>query len=518
MKKYILSFVLALIALASCSKGGNDPRLVIITFDGLRWQELYSGVDEALIDAKYVENPESFKEAYWRDTPEARREALMPFVWSYVPQHGYMIGNRVKNSLMSVANNKSFSYPGYSEMFCGWADDERVISNDPELNPNVSVLEVANADPRYKDKLMMYSSWESIRFAVGSDRGGFKASSAHEAPFTSTAITELLQTSESRGLIHDFGQSERDDFVTCCYALETIKAEHPKVFYVGFGDTDEYGHEGHYDHYIDAIHASDAFVRHIVETCEADPFYAGKTTYLILCDHGRGRGQGFTDHGASTRGSNETWFMAFGKDVPVLGETSDNGPFYNKQLAATIADILGIEFTPGNGVKSDPIDPAFYQEPEIPEAEMTLAAMDVTPKGQGLKYTYSEGDFMSVGEVLAAPVKASGIMDRLSTDVKLREDHFGLVIKGLFKIEKEGLYQASAVSDDGCKVWIDDKLLWDIDRDGGGFSQTWINFASGYHRVEVQYFENYGSEVLEIGLVGNGLSYDNLPAEMLYHE
>ena len=44
----------------------------------------------------------------------------------------------------------SFSYPGYSEMFCGWPDDDRIDSNDPVPNPNVSVLEVVNQDPRYK--------------------------------------------------------------------------------------------------------------------------------------------------------------------------------------------------------------------------------------------------------------------------------------------------------------------------------------------------------------------------------
>ena len=36
MRKAFLWGVLALAALVSCSKGGNDPRLVIITFDGLR--------------------------------------------------------------------------------------------------------------------------------------------------------------------------------------------------------------------------------------------------------------------------------------------------------------------------------------------------------------------------------------------------------------------------------------------------------------------------------------------------
>ena len=79
MKRFFVLGVLALAALVSCSKGGNDPRLVIITFDGLRWQELYGGADEALInDTRFVGNVNALKEKYWRETAEERREALMP--------------------------------------------------------------------------------------------------------------------------------------------------------------------------------------------------------------------------------------------------------------------------------------------------------------------------------------------------------------------------------------------------------------------------------------------------------
>ena len=63
MRKAFLWGVLALAALVSCSKGGNDPRLVIITFDGLRWQELYGGADEALVnDSRFVKNVNALKE------------------------------------------------------------------------------------------------------------------------------------------------------------------------------------------------------------------------------------------------------------------------------------------------------------------------------------------------------------------------------------------------------------------------------------------------------------------------
>ena len=193
MKRIILLGALALTALVSCNKGDNDPRLVIITYDGLRWQEVYGGADKAVLDEnRFVKDMDAFKAKYWRDTPEERREALLPFIWSYIPEHGYMLGNRNKNSKMEVANRMWYSYPGYSEMFCGWADDERIHSNDPVGNPNVSVLEVVNQDPRYKGKVMMYASWESIRFAVNNDRGGFPGSAGHEPSYTDSDVAIIL--------------------------------------------------------------------------------------------------------------------------------------------------------------------------------------------------------------------------------------------------------------------------------------------------------------------------------------
>ena len=521
MKRLFILGAVALAALLSCSKGDDDSRLVIITFDGLRWQEVYGGADDAIIqENRFINDVGTFREKYWRDTPEERREVLMPFLWSYVPEHGYMLGNRNRNSLMQVANKMWFSYPGYSEMFCGWPDDERVNSNDPVPNPNVSVLEVVNRDPRYKGKVMMYSSWESIRYAVNNDRGGFPGSSGHEPSYTDTDVARMMQDIDAGVADGGDGPTERLDCITYGMAMETLRTQHPKVFYVGFGDTDAYAHKGRYDHYLDAAHWTDLYIRRIVEYCESDPFYKGKTTYLLTCDHGRGSRAAFRHHGDNTRGSNQTWFMAFGKGIPILGETSGNGVFYTRQFAATIADILGVDFTPGNGEKCAPFDPGYRREEDFhPVASTVLPAVQASPKGQGVRYTYREGDFTSCEDVLAAPVKKSGITPVFGTDaVKQREDHFGIVFKGLLKIEKEGMYFFTVDSDDGSKVWLDGELLWDLNRPGGGSKEAWVGLGAGYHRLEIQYFETYGREWLDLGLKGQGIDVPNLPTSLLFYE
>ena len=208
---------------------------MVITIDGLRWQELFTGADSFLVgDARYVMSPDSLKQTYWRATPEERRQVLMPFTWSYVVKNGFLIGNRLKGSQMQVANKMNFSYPGYSENFCGYPDDKRINSNNPIPNPNVSVLEVANKDKRYKGKVMVYGSWESIRYAVNNERGGFPGSVSYETNLSAKPNSTLKLIDEMLLGMPRYWGEERFDAFTYGYAVETLKQDHPKVMYISF--------------------------------------------------------------------------------------------------------------------------------------------------------------------------------------------------------------------------------------------------------------------------------------------
>lgn len=356
MKRFslIILFFLPLLAMA---KGGNDQRLVIITIDGLRWQEVFMGAEEALMtDAKQVRDTVELRQAYWRATPEERREVLMPFVWNTIAKQGIIIGNRNKNSVMRVANKTNISYPGYSEMMTGMVD-EAIKDNDPVNNPHRNVLEAANEDARYKGSVIMYGSWKSTRFAIHNEQAGIPASVSYEPNIAKKQTPRLQLVDRMLAGMPHYWRSEHFDAFTFAYALEALKNDHPKVIWISFGDTDEWAHSRKYDFYLKAAYDNDAFIRDIYEACESDRFYRGKTTYLITCDHGRGFGNEWNGHGGSTKGSEATWLMAWGKGIQPLGETSDNGPFYTKQVAATIAHILGIDFTPESGEHLQPIAP-----------------------------------------------------------------------------------------------------------------------------------------------------------------
>ena len=76
MRQLLISFILLMAASSSALAENN---VFLITLDGVRWEEVFTGADEALLrDTRFTEDPEALAEAFWRDTPEARREALVP--------------------------------------------------------------------------------------------------------------------------------------------------------------------------------------------------------------------------------------------------------------------------------------------------------------------------------------------------------------------------------------------------------------------------------------------------------
>ena len=152
------------------------------------------------------------------------------------------------------------------------------------------------------------------------------------------------------------------------------------------------------------------------------------------------------------------------------------------------------------------------------EGALTLPATDAQPAGAGLRYDYSEGNLMSAAAVEAAKPKTSGIATQFTTTLKERDDHFGLSFKGLLHIEREGLYRIVMTTDDGAKLTVDGKTLIDLDHDGGGSASIWVKFGAGYHRVALQYFENFAEECLHVGIIGPDISTEDIPAEMLFHE
>ncbi|MBN1791738.1 MAG: alkaline phosphatase family protein [Bacteroidales bacterium] len=348
MRKLILIFLILVMGISMKAQPVlNTRNIVLITLDGLRWQEVFNGADSMLINRAVRSGriPEYYKR-YWRQDPVKRREMLMPFLWGTVNTRGQLHGNRMKGSMVNVRNPYWFSYPGYSEILCGYAD-ERINSNEYGPNPNLNLLEVIDRQKEFSGKVAAFASWDAFNDILNEERSEMLVNAGFEKldyGNKNPAITVLSKIQTELPVLFD---GIRLDAVTFNLGFEYLKTEKPRVLYIALDETDDFGHDGRYDLYLNSARQADEFLREIWEWIQQTPEYSNKTTLWITCDHGRGEGpEKWRDHGKETPHSDETWFAVIGPDTPAAGEMS-GGQYYNDQFAKTMAALLGIDFKTG---------------------------------------------------------------------------------------------------------------------------------------------------------------------------
>ena len=335
--------LLALLSATQLPPGPAADNVLVVTLDGLRWQELFGGAQRELISKRAggVPDTSALIRRFWRETVAARREALMPFLWGVVAGRGRILGDSAGGSVVRVSNGKRFSYPGYNELLSG-APDDRIDSNDKIPNPNLTVLEWLNRRGAFRGKVAAFGSWDVLPFIVNAPRSGIHTNG--DGPPVSHPRTLVERALNDRAAdLPPYWGTVRFDGVTMQGALHYLKTRRPGVLYVMLGDTDEWAHERRYDLYLDAAWRSDRFIRTLWETAQSLPGYRGRTALIVATDHGRGSGEDWTDHGREVPAAERIW-MAVMTPKSVNGQRSTvNGTFTQAQFAATIAGLLGLE-------------------------------------------------------------------------------------------------------------------------------------------------------------------------------
>jgi len=351
------ALLLTLVALPryAASAEDADGNLVLVTLDGVRWQEVFGGIDlDLLEDERYTESPEHLKEAYWREQRHERRSLLFPFLWSAVASQGVLVGDREQQSFMEVSNPWWFSYPGYNEILTGRADPA-IDSNDKNWNRNVTFLEILNGMNGFKGQVQAFGSWDVFPYIINTQRSGIPVN----AGFTTAApatTAKSLWLNEISAEAPKLWPTVRLDLLTNGYAMEALANEHPRVIYIAYGETDDFAHDGSYDRYIDAAHRTDRMLSKLWQWLQDDPFYRGRTTLLIGTDHGRGNTpEDWTSHASpggtgklgiddaddGVSGSDQIWLAAIGPGIKASGQVS--GHWKQSQIAATALSILQLD-------------------------------------------------------------------------------------------------------------------------------------------------------------------------------
>jgi hypothetical protein len=363
LASYFAGFLLLLSAGLCSAQGPTTPALrtrnvVLIVSDGLRWQEIFTGADEQLLNEKnggIWDKEEALKAEFWRADPTERRKVLFPFLWTTVAARGQIFGNQAQGSIARVTNGLAFSYPGYNEMLTGHPDP-RINSNEFGPNPNVSVFEWLNSLPDLHGKVAAYATWETFRDIFNIPRSHLPLHVGWDLPYSGKldARRQLMNT-----LYQSTTHMDAEDVYNAFMQvplLDSFSTQQPRVLFVGYGETDNWAHAGRYDLVLHSAHQFDRFVEELWNRLQSLPQYRNQTTFIITCDHGRGSGPvEWKEHGVEQKGSENIWVAVMGPDTAPLGERRQVAEVHEAQIAATLAAFLGKNYPQAQPAAAAPI-------------------------------------------------------------------------------------------------------------------------------------------------------------------
>jgi type I phosphodiesterase/nucleotide pyrophosphatase len=349
---------------AATAFAAKTQNVVLIVSDGLRWQEVFTGAEEDLLNDKEGGSwlsEQELRKRYWRPDAAARRAALFPFLWGTVAKRGQIFGNQTLGSVAHVTNGKAFSYPGYNEMSTGFPNDA-IDSNEFGPNPTPTVFEWLNKLDDFRGRVAIYGTWNVYDNIFNKKRSGLVMQTGwtppkvdHETP-RDKLLKQLFETDT------EFDEEDVSNSLLQITLLDYVKSAKPRVLFVGYGETDNWAHQGRYDLVLDSAHRFDFFVRQLWDTLQAIPEYRGTTTFIITTDHGRGSGlTEWKEHGVEEKGSENIWIAVMGPDTAPLGERNHVPPVTQAQIAATVAAFVGKDYHAAVPRAAEPIAAVLHQ-------------------------------------------------------------------------------------------------------------------------------------------------------------
>ena len=343
------------------ARAQGPRRAVLITLDGVRTEEMFGGLDRialtSTVEKGGIEGTRAYKD-YWADTPEARRQKVMPFLWdTLLRDHGSIAGNRARGSQFGVTNHMRFSYPGYSEILTGAAHDEVIDSNDNKRYPFLTVLEFLRG--RFAvppDQVAVFGSWETFHWIAEHEDGALTVNAGYETFSSPDPAVDALSRAQFEATTP--WESARHDAYTFRFAMDHLRRRQAARDL----------HRARRDRRLGAraelrLDCSTPCTARTATSRSSGPGCSPTLTTgtTPFCSSPRTTGAGtapkdWSDHGKDVVGANETWLIAAGPDWPRRGEWTNAPPAFTNQIASTLARSLGEDFraaVPGAGAPID---------------------------------------------------------------------------------------------------------------------------------------------------------------------
>lgn len=138
-------------------------------------------------------------------------------------------------------------------------------------------------------------------------------------------------------------------------------------------------------------------------------------------------------------------------------------------------------------------------------------------KFYNLEYDYYQIPVHSVLDLANQNITYSGIIDQVRIPPFTNgTESFGVIFNGYIDIQKEGLYTFYLLSNDGSKLYLNDKELIDNDGVHGTMEVSGkISLSVGEYPIKVKYFQNGGGQELRVSWKGSDFEKREITAEDL---
>jgi hypothetical protein len=319
---------------AAAPEASPPLAIVLVTLDGVRWHEIFEGVDPVL--------------AKERGIPEGAvvsAAELMPNLHAIIATHGAALGAPGHGAEISASGPNFVSLPGYAELLSGrrstsCRDNQCAGSGATTLIDEFSV----GASPEHPDAAVI-TSWADIARVASREPQSAIISTGRHGGATRERFSrdpeeqQLLVRAELANPAPGHGDF-RPDALTAELALHHLKTHPTRFTFVGFGEPDEFGHQGNYAGYLTALREADARLAQIDRELQRLAARGTRTALFITADHGRA--DTFNEHGSEYPESARVWLVASGSAVRTGGCLAAPSARRLADLAPTVREIAGL--------------------------------------------------------------------------------------------------------------------------------------------------------------------------------
>lgn len=319
-----------------------DANVILVTLDGVRWNEVFIGPDPELAPPD----------------PQSKPGSLFPFLTTELKTEGFLTGDLRRGEQASASTPTFISLPAYQSIMAGALQDCRSNSCG-RIKVETLAERLVRESGFQKKQVATIASWSRIALAVEHTENTTFVNAGPDPLFDSDGDPQLTQLNKDQAAeLPPWGDARADRF-TFAQAIRYLKKHQPRFLFISLNDADEWAHKGNYPNYLSTLKQYDLWLKTLVSTLDGLGSYGKSTTLLVTTDHGRGEKKEWNDHGSGYPTSKDIWF--YGRSPRTRSHVVSKGLKSDSKSAAsalshldirpTIEKIFGLSLHPAPSAK-----------------------------------------------------------------------------------------------------------------------------------------------------------------------